>query len=149
MTTRKLRLYVAHPMITYGTAWEHECHAALQGLLPDVELYDPARRYSSSAIWRRAWPRVLETLSGLVVFASFDGTIGAGCMREVLDAITWGIPVACLKEGMLHEIEGLQFLMPHQFTPWRAGRLVLGDQIDAAEFLLGGQVAARPFQSIP
>jgi hypothetical protein len=149
MTTRKARVYVAHPIGTYGTAWEHECLAALQDLLLDVELYDPARRYSTSAMWRRAWPRVLETLSGLVVFASFDGNIGAGCMREVLDAITWGIPVACLERGTLHEIEGLQLLMPQQLTPWRARRLVLGDRIDAAEFLLGGQVAARPFQSIP
>jgi hypothetical protein len=135
--------------ITYGTAWEHECHAALQDLLPEVELYDPATRYSSNATWRRAWPRVLETLSGLVLFASLDGTIGAGCMREVLDAVAWGIPVAGFGEGMLREIEGLQFLMPRQLTPWRTGRLLLGDQIDAAEFPLGGRVAARPFQSIP
>jgi hypothetical protein len=79
---------------------------------------------------------VLKTLSGLVVFGSPDGTIGAGCTREVLDGITWGIPVACLEEDKLQEIEALQFLMPHQATPWRLGRLLTGDRIDSDKFLV-------------
>jgi len=36
------RVYAAHPVVTYGTARERDCLASLRGLLPDVDLYDPA-----------------------------------------------------------------------------------------------------------
>jgi hypothetical protein len=147
MRTRP-RVYIAHPIATYGTAWEHACLAALQDLLPDVELYNPARHYADGAIWRRAWPRVLETLSGLVVFPSLDGTIGAGCLRELFDAVACRIPIAGLEESMLYEIETFEFLRQHLLTARRVGRLVLGDQIDATEFLVTRTLAAS-FQSNP
>ncbi len=56
------RVYVAHPMTSYGTDHERVCLAALAGLLPGVELFDPSRRYQTDAAWLRAWPRVLDTL---------------------------------------------------------------------------------------
>jgi hypothetical protein len=134
----RLRVYVAHPVVTYGTASERERLETLQRLLPKIEIYDPAGRYYSNAGWRRAWPRVLSTLSGLVVFGSPDGTIGAGCMRELLDAVVWRIPIAGLEEGMLREIEMFRFLESRRLTACRIGRLVLGDRIGPADFLADG-----------
>ena len=143
MTALRPRLYVAHPIVTYGTARERHCLDALRSILPDVELYDPAGRYSTNAAWRRAWPRVLKTLSGLVVFTSHDGTIGAGCMRELIDALVRNLPIAGLEEGMLHEIDAVRFLAPRRLTACRTGRLVLGDQIDPGEFVARAALGSR------
>jgi hypothetical protein len=129
------RVYAAHPIVSYGTARERDCLALLRGVLPEADLYDPAGRYSTDAGWLRAWPRVLPTLSGLVVFQGEDGTIGTGCLRELTDAIAWRLPVAALEGEALHEIDGVQFLA----VPWRtarhAGRLVLAGSIDPEAFL--------------
>lgn len=75
---------------------ERGCLDTLAGLLVGVEIIDPAKRYTTDAGWLRAWPRLLSTLSGLVVFSAEDGTIGTGCMREITDAIVAGLPVAYL-----------------------------------------------------
>ena len=64
------RVYAAHPIVTYGTARERDCLASLRTVLPGVDLYDRAGRYSTDAGWLRAWPRVLSTISGLVVFGT-------------------------------------------------------------------------------
>lgn len=134
--TRRARVYVAHPIVTYGTARERDCLAVLREQLPGVELYDPAGRYRREHGWQRAWPKVLASLSGLVVFGAKDGTIGTGCLRELTDALAWGLPVAGLGGDVLKEIGGVQ-LLP---VPWRTarhvGRLVLGDPIEPRDFLV-------------
>lgn len=132
---RRPRCYVAHQIVTYGTDHERVCLAALHRLLPDADLYNPAGRYSTDAGWRRAWPRVLASLSGLVVFADIDGTIGTGCMRELIDAITWGLPVAALAGDELHEIDGIEFVAIERHSAGHAGRLVLAGAVDPTDFL--------------
>ena len=96
MTDRRPRVYAAHPIVTYGTARERDCLAALERLLRGVDIYDPAGRYRTNKGWLRAWPRVLSTLSGLVVFGTRDGVVGLGCLREIADAREAGVPVAML-----------------------------------------------------
>ncbi|MGH9291603.1 MAG: hypothetical protein ACRDZ6_02320 [Acidimicrobiales bacterium] len=132
MTSR--RVYVAHPMLTYDTEWEASCLRTLAGLLPHVELYNPAGRYLTDASWLRAWPRVLRSLSGLVVFGTTAdddygvgaGEIGTGCIRELGDAIACGVPLLAFDGERLHELDGVRLLA----IPWRsarrAGALVLG-----------------------
>lgn len=133
---RLTRVYAAHPVTSYGTEHEARSLAALRALLPDCEIYDPAGRYRREHGWRRAWPGVLASLSGLVVFGAKDGTIGTGCLRELTDALAWGLPVAGLDGDVLKVIGGVQ-LLP---VPWRTarhvGRLVLGDPVEPRDFLV-------------
>lgn len=130
----KPRVYAAHPMDSYGTAHEAGCLAALAQLLPGVDIFDPAGRYRTDDGWLRAWPRVLRTLSGLVVFAGENGTVGTGCFRELTDAIAAYVPVAVLVGDQLREIDGFQLLAP----PWRsarsAGRLIVGLAMEIGDF---------------
>ncbi len=134
MRHRRPRVYVAHPMTSYGTAHERSCLATLAELLPGVELCDPAGRYRTDDGWLRAWPRVLQTLSGLVIFPCENGTVGTGCLRELTDAIAAYVPVAVLVGYELHEIDGFQLLAP----PWRsarnAARLITGQAMGIGDF---------------
>ena len=121
------RVYCAHPITTYGTAYERACFNTLAELLPDVELYDPAGRYKTSTDWRRAWPRVLASLHGLVVFGTEDGTIGAGCLREITDAIVAGLPIALLDAGSLRELVTIELVATDERTGSRSAWPVGGD----------------------
>jgi len=131
------RVYCAHPITTYGTAYERACFNTLAELLPDVELYDPAGRYKTSAAWRRAWPRVLASLDGLVVFVAEDGTIGAGCLREITDAIVMGLPLAVLEAGSLRELVALDLVPVSERTRSCAAWPGAGD-------LVTWQISERP-----
>jgi hypothetical protein len=102
-------------------------------LLPYCDVFDPAARYRSEHSWRRAWPRVLVSLAGLVVFAAEDGTIGCGCLRELADAIAYGLPVLALDGESLYELEGVRLLPPSWRSARRTGGLVLGAVIEPAE----------------
>jgi hypothetical protein len=127
------RIYVAHPQISYGTARERDCLAALRGLLPDVDLYDPAGRYSTDAGWLRAWPRVLPTISGLVVFGTRDGVVGVGCLREIAEARGTGLPVAMLDHRCRARTYAGLTLPARAPTPRRAAVLVPGEPVDLRE----------------
>jgi hypothetical protein len=128
-------VYVAHPQISYGTARERDCLAALARILPGVDLYDPAGRYSTDVGWLRAWPRVLSTLDALVVFGTRDGVVGVGCLREIADARGVGLPVAILDHHCrARTYAGLAF-PTRAPTPRRAAVLVPGEPIDLRELL--------------
>jgi hypothetical protein len=127
------RIYCAHPIVSYGTARERDCLATLRGLLPDVELYDPAGRYRTDAGWLRAWPRVLPTISGLVVFGTRGGVVGVGCLREIADASGAGLPVAVLDHRRRARTYAGLTLPTRAPTPRRAAVLVPGELIDLRE----------------
>ncbi len=130
---RGRRVYVAHPMVTYGTARERDCLEALARLLPGVALYNPAPRYSTDAEWLRAWPRMLSTVSGVVVFGTRIGVVGVGCLKEVVDAQEARIPVAMLDHRCRpHRFGGLALPTGTQ-TPRRAAVLVPGEPVDLRE----------------
>jgi len=120
------RVYVAHPVTCYGTEHEARSLAALRLLLPHCELLDPSQLYASAEHWLRAWPKVLLTLAGLVVFGAEDCSIGAGCVRELSDALAMGVAVVGFDGEQLREIDGLRLFA----LPWRdrsrVGTLVLG-----------------------
>ena len=105
------RVYAAHPMTSYGTAHERASLTMLAELFGSAEIVNPAERYESDAEWLRDWPRLLGSLSGLVLFSDEHGTIGAGCLREIADAIAAGVPVGYLDPYFgLCELGGLDFL---------------------------------------
>lgn len=97
---------------------------------PGAEIVNPATRYRSSAGWLRAWPRLLPTLSALVVFADGDGCIGAGCLHEIADACRVGVPVALLDDGVLQELVSLDLLPPGERGARQTALPVGGDPIE-------------------
>jgi hypothetical protein len=124
------RVYAAHPMTSYGTEHERVCLDTLTALLPGTEIIDPAGRYRTNAGWLRAWPRLLSTLSGLVLFADEDGTVGAGCLREVVDAMAAGVPIAMLDPCFgLSELAAVDLLPAAESTRMRAAWPVRGDPL--------------------
>ncbi|MGA2806431.1 MAG: hypothetical protein ABSF89_18955 [Acidimicrobiales bacterium] len=140
------RVYAAHPKACYGTAHAASCVARLAELLPGAEIVDPETlRWRTEDQWRRSWPRVLGGLSSFVVFAGTDGTIGAGCIRELTDALVRHIPIAGFHEGSLRTIEGIE-LLP---IPFRSARstalLLLADPIDPDKFVPNGEPQERTF----
>jgi hypothetical protein len=88
---------------------------------------------------------VLGGLSSFVVFAGTDGTIGAGCIRELTDALVRHIPIAGFHEGGLRTIAGLESLP----IPFRSARstalLLLADPIDPDNFAPSGEPQERTF----
>ena len=100
---------------------------------PTSDLYDPAGRYSTDAGWLRAWPRVLPTLSGLVVFGTRDGVVGVGCLREIADARRAGLPVAVLDHRCRARTYAGLALPARAPTSRRAAVLVPGEPVNLRE----------------
>ncbi|MGH9293785.1 MAG: hypothetical protein ACRD0B_00500 [Acidimicrobiales bacterium] len=130
------RVYAAHPQASYGAERERGCLSALAELLPQCELYDPSGRYLTDAAWLRAWPRVVRTLSGLIVFGDEDGSIGVGCLREIADCERYYLPVAMLDaECRPRVLAGLRFLPDSSRSPRRVAYLVAGRRVNLARHL--------------
>lgn len=142
-TTTRPRVYLAHPITTYGTAHEAAVTARIAEILPGVELFDPSGRYVEEGEWEQAWPEVLRSLSGLVVFGDEDETIGTGCWREIGDALSCYLPVAALSETTLCHLAGVALMPAWKRTRSRAGLLLYGPEIDPAEFLADVEGAER------
>lgn len=87
------RVYLAHPISTYGTDHERRALDTLAKLVPGAEVINPAGRYTGNLEWRRAWPRIVRTLDAVVVLSTDDDTIGCGCLHEITDAILHWLPV--------------------------------------------------------
>ena len=101
-------------------------------MLAGAELYDPARRYGSDEAWRRAWPRLLANLDGLVVFGTRSNVVGAGCLAEVADAHRCGVAVAMLDQRCRpRTLAG--WVPTRRPTAKRAAVVVPGGPIDLAE----------------
>jgi hypothetical protein len=83
-----------------------------------VTLIDPATIYASDTEWLRSWPRLVRILGGVVVFGAEDGTIRAGCIRELADAIALGVRVAGFDLGRgLREISGFDLIYTGRRNP--------------------------------
>jgi hypothetical protein len=131
-------VYAAHPITCYGTEHATGHLARLAELLPYAEIVDPETFvWRTHDQWRRSWPSVLDGLAGLVVFAALDGTVGAGCIRELTDAVATYLPIASFHDGALREIDGLEFLPVLCRSPRRTARLLFADPIDPTEFVAG------------
>jgi hypothetical protein len=123
-----VKLYVAHPMTSYGTGHEARMLAVLTACFPEAEVVNPsAQCWQTDDDWLEDWGTLLPSLDLLVVFAGPDGTIGAGCLREVADALARCIPVLALdNDGQLRAFGGLSVDEPVP-RPRSIGRLVLGE----------------------
>jgi hypothetical protein len=131
-----MKIYAAHPMASYGTPREACMLAHLARLFPEAEVVNPAEQgWETGADWLAAWAALLPALDLLVVFAAPDETIGAGCLREVTDALVRRVPVLVLdRRGRLRAFGGVRCkeLAP---SPRSIGWLVLGELADLGEVM--------------
>jgi len=62
-----------------------------------------------------------------VMFGAEDGTIGAGCIRELADTIALGVPIAGFDPGSgLREVSGVDLIESRSRSARRTGTLRLG-----------------------
>ena len=81
------------------------------------------------------WPRILASIDALVVFADDAEMIGAGCLREIADAIAWRLPVSMLDEhGTPCELAAIDLLPAMIRTSRQAAMLRAGRVVDLAAY---------------
>lgn len=121
-------VYVAHPMTTYATPWARRCVAAITTALPGADLIDPEHAgWGSSAEWLAAWGQLIEALDLLVIFTAQDLSVGAGCLRELADALAWDVPVAVLgARRRLCALGTITVLPEAERTPMRTATITAG-----------------------
>jgi hypothetical protein len=114
------RVYLAHPIGTFGTPWAARCAAAVGKAWPQAELIEPATRWSSNEEWLAEWPAIVKALSALVVVGDEHGRIGIGCWSEIGDAILWRVPLFTLAErrGVLRVAAVARLDVVAEPTPW-------------------------------
>ena len=129
-------VYIAHPQTAYGTTYGAEQIAALAKVLPHAELVDPeAAQWATNADWLRDWPVILDSLSGLVVFTDQAGTVGTGCLRELVDAVMAGLPLAAWEPPVgLVELVGFELVEPDARCARRAAFLDYGGALPGRAF---------------
>ena len=71
------------------------------GSLVEEPLWDPATLFSSTAQWLREWPHLLGSVPGLILVPDTDGSIGAGCLREISDVLGLDRPVSIYEKEAL------------------------------------------------
>jgi hypothetical protein len=87
-------VYVASPVTAYGTPARNWALAAIRKQAsPDAVILDPAEMFCTNDEWLAEWPDIVRTLDELVIVPAVDGTIGAGVLREIADALAFGVPV--------------------------------------------------------
>lgn len=133
-TSRKPRrhvVYAAHPVVSYGTAWERRQLEALAAHFPNSEIVSPS--YTDDADWLARWPEVLDRLDLVVVFGDGGGWIGAGVLREVVDAIGANTAVVALDaDGTLRMFGGIVDVYGGvNIRRARVGHLVYGTELQS------------------
>ena len=139
-----MNVYAARPLTSYGAAHDARQLDALTRHFPGSEVLDLAAMFTSNAGWLAAWPELVRTLDLLVLWADEEGFVGAGCLREVTDAIVARVPVVALDpRGKLRTFAGLHVhvLLP---SPARAGELACGDLLPPAVVLMGARCGDLP-----
>jgi hypothetical protein len=89
-------VYACYPKLTHGTPWAATHLWRLRELVAGAEVVDPEHcGWRNEQEWLTHWPD-RSRLSALVIFPDQLGTVGGGCLREISDAIAYGLPVAAL-----------------------------------------------------
>ena len=93
------RIYVAAPVgVLCRSDWP-----LVIGRVTDLvgPVWDPAVLFHSSADWIHQWPTLLPRVRSLVLVPDDDGSIGAGCLREIADVFGSEKVVQVYIEGRL------------------------------------------------
>ena len=136
MSATAPRIYTARSMTSYGTDHARCALAGIAKALPGAELVDPEQAlWATDADWLAEWPGILGSLAGLVVFADRTGTVGTGCLRELVDAVMAGLPLAAWEPPAgLVELVGFELVEPGARSPRRAAFLDYGGPLPRGAF---------------
>lgn len=136
MTVRSARsvVYVAGSMSSYGTAKRTKAIAQIADLADSqsLDVFLPERRYRTHAAWVRGWSKLCRSnaLAGVVIVPDGGGAIGAGVMREVSDAIAFGVPVfVWTAQGLIEDFSMHTLARP---TAMRAARITVNKRKSVA-----------------
>jgi hypothetical protein len=102
-------VYVAGPLSTYGSPKRIDAIAEIRRIMEPQgkALCLPEDQFVDNEAWRLGWFDVCRQLHHLTVITADDGSIGAGVLREVSDALACYVPVSLYCGGGL-------------FMPWGA-----------------------------
>jgi hypothetical protein len=103
-------VYLAAPV----SAYESRAYDAAQDALMAAGCFVIAAReaFSSSEDWLRRFPDILRSVQAVVVVPAEDHTVGAGVLREVVEASVLGLPVYLFSGLRFHPLASatLRFL---------------------------------------
>ena len=103
-------VYLAAPV----SAYDSRAYDAAQDALMAAGCFVIAAReaFSSTEDWLRRFPRLLRSAQAVVVVPAEDQTVGAGVLREVVEARVLGLPVYLFSGFRFHLLStaSLRFL---------------------------------------
>lgn len=95
------RLYLAHPISTYGRPLEARSEARVRAAFRGWEVFNPKGTYQSWRHFLRTYPEQVARCQALVLFAD-RGAVAYGVVLEVERARELGLPVLLLAGGSLY-----------------------------------------------
>jgi hypothetical protein len=120
------RVYVAAPVLSYGTKKYDEAIRNLRRLFPNAELVEARNVFRNTDDWKRRWPEVLPTIDRVVFIAGPERLLGGGVMAEIVDARLRNVPVDYLDErGELHPAQDLALELLAMGDPFRVARVAV------------------------
>jgi hypothetical protein len=122
---RPSRLYVAMPKVVFQYPGFYRLTLEeIRSVYEGAELVEGAREFSSNQDWLQRWPELLPTLDGLVFGSAPGRVVGAGVVREVVDARVRGLPVEYLERGEPRPVSKVLFQILRNPTPADFARVV-------------------------
>jgi hypothetical protein len=131
---RRPQIYFAAPLDTMGAPAHRKALAAARRQFSGYRIIDPSRLCWNTAEWLAEWPKLIPQLDALSIFPREDGTVGAGCFREIADARAAGIPVWVFSS----EAQAFRPLQRMRRLNWRQRSMVYYARVHAHT----GEVAA-------
>jgi hypothetical protein len=121
-------------MTSYGSELERRALRQIATHFPGARVIDPATHYLSVRHWLEDWPIMVQALDAIVLFGDETGAVGAGCIREVADALCLDVTVVVLhNDGSLRELRSLRLLPAGRRTRARTAIPVAGAVVEPSE----------------
>jgi hypothetical protein len=104
---RRRTVYLAAPLV----AFDSSAYDRTQDALVRAGCFVIAARdeFSSTADWLARFGDVLSKVQALVVVPGPGGVVGAGVLREIVEAIVLGIPTYLADGNRFHPLYGVRF----------------------------------------
>jgi hypothetical protein len=125
--TRPCRVYLAAPLSARDDPeYYPTCRNLVTSAWPEAELVEGIRAFLGSMDWQRRFNMVLRSCDCLVFVARPDGSIGAGVVREVVEAVFWRLPVSLATSDRLIPVEEVSFRFLADGSPDRFASVEVG-----------------------
>jgi hypothetical protein len=103
-------LYVAAPLdAREDSVYYPACLRLVEFALPGFDVVEGVREYDGLQDWQRRGPDLIRNAHRMVVVPREDGSIGAGVMREIIEASFSHVPVGFAAPGFLVPLEDVVF----------------------------------------